>query len=87
LQLTPSDDLGGFGEHRFDLHPLNRIGGQLRFDHPAIQKVATSKSSIEMATAADLVQTLDLIKRAVEAGELGSQIDAVALRLNDGVGM
>jgi hypothetical protein len=39
LQLTPSDDLGGFGEHRFDLHPLNRVGGPLRFDHPADQEV------------------------------------------------
>jgi hypothetical protein len=30
LQLTPSDDLGGFGEHRFDeynsFHPQSALG-------------------------------------------------------------
>ena len=48
--------------------------------------LAKGKSAIEMATAADLVPTLELIKRAVEAGELDTQIDAAALKLRDGFG-
>ena len=49
-------------------------------------ELAKGKSAIEMATAADLVPTLELIKRAVEAGELDTQIDAAALKLRDGFG-
>ena len=49
-------------------------------------ELAKGKSAIEMATAADLVPTLELIKRAVEAGELDAQIDAAALKLRDGFG-
>jgi hypothetical protein len=48
--------------------------------------LAKGKSAIEMATATDLVPTLELIKRAVEAGELDAQIDAAALKLRDGFG-
>ena len=51
-----------------------------------VLELAKGKSSIEMATAADLVPTLELIKRAVEAGELDTQIDAAALKLRDGFG-
>ena len=49
-------------------------------------ELAKGKSAIEMANAADLVPTLELIKRAVEAGELDAQIDAAALKLRDGFG-
>ena len=49
-------------------------------------ELAKGKSAIEMATAVDLVPTLELIKRAVEAGELDAQIDAAALKLRDGFG-
>ena len=51
-----------------------------------VLELAKGKSAIEMATAADLVPTLELIKRAVEAGELDAQIDAAALKLRDGFG-
>ena len=51
-----------------------------------VLELAKGKSAIEMATAADLVPTLELIKRAVEAGELDTQIDAAALKLRDGFG-
>jgi len=39
LQVTPGNDLYGFGKHGFDLDQLNRIGGQLWLDHPADKKV------------------------------------------------
>ena len=39
LQLTPSDDLRGFGKHSFNFYRYNRVGGQVRLDHPADQKV------------------------------------------------
>jgi hypothetical protein len=51
-----------------------------------VLELAKGKSAIEMVTAADLVPTLELIKRAVEAGELDAQIDAAALKLRDGFG-
>jgi hypothetical protein len=51
-----------------------------------VLELAKGKSAIEMATATDLVPTLELIKRAVEAGELDAQIDAAALKLRDGFG-
>jgi hypothetical protein len=44
------------------------------------------KSSIEVTTTADLVPTLELIKRAVEAGELDAQIEVAAVKLRDGFG-
>jgi hypothetical protein len=37
-----------------------------------------------MATVAELVPTLELIKQAVEAGELDAQIEAAALKLREG---
>ena len=39
LQLTPSDDLRGLGKYSFDFYRYNRVGGQVRLDHPADQKV------------------------------------------------
>jgi sugar (pentulose or hexulose) kinase len=49
-------------------------------------ELAKGKSSIEMANAAELVPTLELVKRAVEAGELDAQIETAALKLRDGFG-
>ena len=37
-----------------------------------------------MANATELVPTLELVKRAVEAGELDAQIETAALKLRDG---
>ena len=37
-----------------------------------------------MAAVADLVPTLELIKQAVEAGELDAQIEAAAVKLRAG---
>ena len=41
-------------------------------------ELAKGKSSIEVTTTTDLVPTLELIKRAVEAGELDAQIEVAA---------
>ena len=39
LQVPPGNDLRCFGKYGFDFHLLNRIGGQLRRDDLADQKV------------------------------------------------
>lgn len=41
-------------------------------------------NAVEIATAADLMPTLELIKQAVEAGELDAQMEAAALKLREG---
>lgn len=51
-----------------------------------VLELTKGKSAIEVTTATDLVPTLELIKRAVEAGELDGQIEAAALKLRDGFG-
>jgi len=45
LQVTPSNHLNSFRKHRFDFHPLNGIGWQLRLDHPAANVIKVIKSS------------------------------------------
>ena len=39
LQIAPWNDLGCLGKHKFDFYQLNRLCGQLRFDHPANKKM------------------------------------------------
>ena len=39
LQLTPSDDLGGFRKYSFYFDQLNGLGGQIGLNHPADQEV------------------------------------------------
>ena len=41
---------------------------------------------MEVASTADLVPTLELIKQAVETGELDVQIEAASEKLRDGFG-
>lgn len=49
-------------------------------------ELAKGKSSIEIGSTDQLLPTLDLIKQAVEAGELDAQIEAAANKLRDGFG-
>ena len=49
-----------------------------------VVELAKGKSTIEVAAQTDLIPTLELIKRAVEAGELDAQIEAAALKLREG---
>jgi hypothetical protein len=39
LQLTPGDDLRGFGKHGFDFHRYDLVGGQFGLNHPVDQEV------------------------------------------------
>jgi hypothetical protein len=47
-------------------------------------ELAKGKPSIEVASAADLIKTLEVIKTAVEAGELDSQIELASQSLRSG---
>jgi len=49
-------------------------------------ELAKGKSSIEIASEDQLVPTLELIKQAVEAGELDAQIEVAANKLREGFG-
>jgi hypothetical protein len=53
-------------------------------DSAKVIELVKGKSSIEMATVDDLVPTVELIKKAVEAGELDAQIEAAANKLREG---
>lgn len=45
---------------------------------------AKGKTSVEVASTEQLVPTLELIKQAVEAGELDEQIVAASVKLREG---
>ncbi len=47
-------------------------------------ELAKGKTAVEIATQQDLVPTLELIKAAVEAGELDQQMDAASGSLRKG---
>ncbi len=47
-------------------------------------ELAKGKSSIEIGSTDQLVPTLELIKKAVEAGELDAQIEVAANKLREG---
>lgn len=47
-------------------------------------ELAKGKPSVEVASGADLIATLETIKKAVEAGELDSQIEAASNSLRRG---
>ncbi|WP_350296967.1 DUF6641 family protein [Limnohabitans sp. Rim8] len=47
-------------------------------------ELAKGKSSIEIGGIDQLVPTLELIKQAVEAGELDAQIEVAAIKLREG---
>ena len=62
-----------------------RVAMNIRYGSRVID-LAKGKSSIEMATVDDLVPTLELVKKAVEAGELDAQIEAASIKLREGFG-
>lgn len=47
-------------------------------------ELAKGKPSVEVATAGDLIKTLEAIKTAVEAGELDTQLDLASNSLRSG---
>ena len=61
----------------------NKLALNIRYGARKIE-ISKGKSAVEIATAADLVPTLELIKQAVEAGELDAQIEAASIKLREG---
>jgi hypothetical protein len=61
----------------------NKLALNIRYGARKLE-ISKGKSAVEIATTADLVPTLELIKQAVEAGELDAQIEAAALKLREG---
>jgi len=51
-----------------------------------VVELAKGKSTIEVAAPTDLIPTLELIKKAVEAGELDTQIETASIKLKEGFG-
>jgi len=47
-------------------------------------ELAKGKSAIEVSSGEELIKTLELNKRAVEAGELDSQIEIASTKLKEG---
>ena len=49
-----------------------------------VVELAKGKCTIEVAAPTDLIPTLELIKKAVEAGELDTQIETASIKLREG---
>ena len=49
-----------------------------------VLELAKGKVAVEVGVEKDLVPTLELIKQAVEAGELDAQIEAASIKLREG---
>ncbi len=63
----------------------NKIAMHIHYGARKIE-ISKGKTAVEMTSMAELVPTLELIKQAVEAGELDAQIEVAALKLRDGFG-
>ena len=63
----------------------NKLALNIRYGARKLE-ISKGKSAVEIATAAELVPTLELIKQAVEAGELDAQIEAASGALRSGFG-
>ena len=61
----------------------NKLALNIRYGARKIE-ITKGKVSVEMASIAELVPTLELIKQAVEAGELDAQIEAASVKLREG---
>ena len=62
-----------------------KLALHLRYGARAVE-FSKGKATVEIGTVAELVPTLELLKRAVEAGELDAQIEAAAIKLREGFG-
>ena len=57
--------------------------GSVRYGSRVLE-LAKNKYAVEVAAEVDLIKTLDVIKTAVLAGELDTQIDAAVTKLRAG---
>ena len=55
----------------------------LRYGARVIE-IAKGKSAVEVGAISDLVPTLELLKKAVEAGELDTQLESASIKLREG---
>jgi hypothetical protein len=62
-----------------------KLAINLRYGARAVE-LAKGKTAVEVGTVNDLIPTLELIKKAVEAGELDAQIEAASIKLRQGFG-
>ena len=62
-----------------------KLAINLRYGARAVE-LAKGKTAVEVGTVNDLIPTLELIKKAVEAGELDAQIEAASVKLRQGFG-
>ena len=62
-----------------------KISLNLRYGARVVE-ITKGKSTIEVGSPTDLIPTLELIKRAVEAGELDNQIETASNKLREGFG-
>ena len=60
-----------------------KLALNLRYGARAVE-ISRGKATVEISTVAELVPTLELLKRAVEAGELDAQIEAASIKLREG---
>jgi hypothetical protein len=56
---------------------------QLRYGAKVVE-FAKGKTAVEIASAADLVPTLETLKAAIESGELDAQLEAVSVAVKAG---
>ena len=62
-----------------------KLAMSVRYGARSIE-LAKGKSTVEIVNMDQLVPTLELIKRAVEEGELDAQIEVAAIKLREGFG-
>ncbi|PUE32984.1 hypothetical protein B9Z35_05530 [Limnohabitans sp. Jir61] len=51
-----------------------------------VVELAKGKTAVEVATINELIPTLAVIKKAIDAGELDPQIEAASIKLREGFG-
>jgi hypothetical protein len=60
-----------------------KLALNLRYGARVIE-IAKGKSAVELGNASDLIPTLELLKKAVEGGELDLQIESASIKLREG---
>lgn len=60
-----------------------KLALNLRYGARVIE-IAKGKSAVEVGNASDLIPTLELLKKAVEGGELDAQIESASIKLREG---
>jgi len=57
---------------------------QIKYGSKTLDIGGKGKTAVEVASGDELIKTLELIKSAVEAGELDGQLESAGLKLRDG---